>query len=66
MFGIICTDILLCLFPKGIPDLGKYGDVYELTYGSGRGHSPTSVALRKEVQRQILYQLSPKEVPLVI
>ncbi|XP_010931511.1 methylesterase 17 [Elaeis guineensis] len=45
----------------GIPDLEKYGDVYELTYGLGRGHSPTSMALRKEFQRRILYQLSPKQ-----
>ncbi|XP_008788157.2 methylesterase 17 [Phoenix dactylifera] len=45
----------------GIPDLTKYGDVYELTFGLGRGHSPTSMALRKEFQRPILYQLSPEE-----
>ncbi|KAF0916556.1 hypothetical protein E2562_007631, partial [Oryza meyeriana var. granulata] len=45
----------------GVPDLSEHGDVYDLTFGLGADHPPTSVALRKEFQRIILYQQSPEE-----
>ncbi|XP_042391993.1 methylesterase 17-like [Zingiber officinale] len=45
----------------GVPNLSRFGDVYELTFNSGPDNPPTSVALRKEFQRSILYQLSPVE-----
>ncbi|KAF0918601.1 hypothetical protein E2562_025185 [Oryza meyeriana var. granulata] len=45
----------------GVPDLSEHGDVYDLTFGLGADHPPTSVALRKEFQRIILYQQSPAE-----
>ncbi|CAL9121794.1 unnamed protein product [Musa textilis] len=45
----------------GVPDLSRFGDVYELKYSMGPNNPPTSVALRKEFQRKILYQLNPIE-----
>ncbi|KAL6597385.1 hypothetical protein ACP70R_046825 [Stipagrostis hirtigluma subsp. patula] len=45
----------------GAPDLSEFGDVYDLKFGLGEDHPPTSVALRKEHQRTILYQQSPQE-----
>uniref|UniRef100_J3N5J4 AB hydrolase-1 domain-containing protein n=1 Tax=Oryza brachyantha TaxID=4533 RepID=J3N5J4_ORYBR len=45
----------------GVPDLTEHGDVYDLTFGLGADRPPTSVALRKEFQRIILYQQSPHE-----
>ncbi|KAJ0975473.1 hypothetical protein J5N97_017438 [Dioscorea zingiberensis] len=45
----------------GVPNLSEYGDVYELQFGLVPDNPPTSVALKKEFQRMILYQLSPKE-----
>ncbi|KAL6906010.1 hypothetical protein ACP4OV_003611 [Aristida adscensionis] len=45
----------------GVPDLSEFGDVYDLRFGLGEDHPPTSVALRKEYQRAILYQQSPQE-----
>lgn len=45
----------------GAPDLSRYGEVYDYTYGEGRDKPPTSVILKKEVQREILYQMSPLE-----
>ncbi|KAI4997309.1 hypothetical protein ZWY2020_052651 [Hordeum vulgare] len=45
----------------GVPDLSELGDVYDLTFGLGIDHPPTSVALRPEFQRMILSQQSPQE-----
>lgn len=50
---------------QGVPDLSEFGDVYDLKFGLGDAHPPTSVALRKEYQRTILYQQSPQEVSMV-
>ncbi|MQL88933.1 hypothetical protein Taro_021498 [Colocasia esculenta] len=48
---------------NGFPDLSSgYGsDVFELNFGLGPELPPTTVAIRKEFQRQILYQLSSVE-----
>ncbi|KAL6870598.1 hypothetical protein ACP4OV_014446 [Aristida adscensionis] len=46
----------------GVPDLSGLGDVYDLKFGLGKDRPPTSVALRKEYQRTILYQQTPQEV----
>lgn len=45
----------------GTPDLSEFGDVYELEFGLGRDHPPTSALIKKEFQRKILYQMSPLE-----
>uniref|UniRef100_A0ACD5X0S7 Uncharacterized protein n=1 Tax=Avena sativa TaxID=4498 RepID=A0ACD5X0S7_AVESA len=45
----------------GVPDLSEHGDVFDLTFCLGLDRPPTSVALRPEFQRRILYQQSPQE-----
>uniref|UniRef100_A0A8I6Y538 AB hydrolase-1 domain-containing protein n=2 Tax=Hordeum vulgare subsp. vulgare TaxID=112509 RepID=A0A8I6Y538_HORVV len=45
----------------GAPDLTEFGDVYELAFGLGMDHPPTSVALQTKYQRMILSQESPPE-----
>ncbi|KAM0877885.1 hypothetical protein ACQ4PT_023841 [Festuca glaucescens] len=46
---------------KGKPDLSELGDVFDLAFGLGLDHPPTSVGLRAEFQHRILYQQSPQE-----
>ncbi|CAN6362080.1 unnamed protein product [Urochloa humidicola] len=45
----------------GVPDLSEFGDVYDLNFGLGEDHPPTSMALRKEYQRTIMHQQSSQE-----
>ncbi|KAG2559678.1 hypothetical protein PVAP13_8KG023600 [Panicum virgatum] len=46
----------------GVPDLSEFGgDVYDLNFGLGEDHPPTSMVLRKEFQRPILYQQCSQE-----
>ncbi|XP_015874663.3 methylesterase 17 [Ziziphus jujuba] len=45
----------------GRPDLSEYGDVNKFRYGMGPDQPPTSVILKDEFQRQILYHMSPLE-----
>ncbi|KAF2305787.1 hypothetical protein GH714_008186 [Hevea brasiliensis] len=45
----------------GIPDLSSFSDVYELGFGLGCDQPPTSAIIKKEFQRQIIYQMSPQE-----
>ncbi|KAJ9160490.1 hypothetical protein P3X46_025888 [Hevea brasiliensis] len=45
----------------GVPDLSSFGNVYELGFGLGCDHPPTSAIVKKEFQRQIIYQMSPQE-----
>ncbi|GAU42591.1 hypothetical protein TSUD_303070 [Trifolium subterraneum] len=46
----------------GVPDLSEFGDdVYELGFGLGHDKPPTSALIKKELQRKILYSLSPHE-----
>ncbi|CAK7340009.1 unnamed protein product [Dovyalis caffra] len=48
----------------GVPDLSSFGDVYELGFGLGSDHPPTSAIVKKEFQRKIVYQMSPQEVDI--
>eukprot|EP01018_Ginkgo_biloba_P007108 Gb_09897 [translate_table: standard] len=43
---------------QGVPNLWEE---YELKYGLGPNHPPTTAKIRKEFQRDLLYQLSPPE-----
>uniref|UniRef100_A0A0C9S8Q3 TSA: Wollemia nobilis Ref_Wollemi_Transcript_3974_1264 transcribed RNA sequence n=1 Tax=Wollemia nobilis TaxID=56998 RepID=A0A0C9S8Q3_9CONI len=43
---------------QGIPDVLKVSEFY---HGFGPDHPPTSTRIRREFQREILYQLSPPE-----
>ncbi|KAJ8751345.1 hypothetical protein K2173_016536 [Erythroxylum novogranatense] len=48
-------------FKDGHPDLSAYGDVQELEHGMGHDQPATSVMIKKEFQREILYNMSPEE-----
>ncbi|KAJ0964735.1 hypothetical protein J5N97_025873 [Dioscorea zingiberensis] len=45
-----------------VADLSEYGDVYEMYYGMGPENPPTSLKLKEEFQREVLYHMSPVEV----
>ncbi|CAL5204197.1 unnamed protein product [Lathyrus oleraceus] len=45
----------------GVPDLSEFGDVYELGFGLGQDKPPTSALIKKQLQRKILYPLTPHE-----
>ncbi|XP_017639431.1 methylesterase 17 [Gossypium arboreum] len=48
-------------YEHGDPDLSIYGDVCKMTYGLGADQPPTSMIIKEEFQRKILYHLSPIE-----
>lgn len=48
-------------FKDGDPDLSSYGDIYEKEYGFGTDQPPTSVLMKEQFQRQIMYNMSPIE-----
>ncbi|XVF07280.1 hypothetical protein REPUB_Repub06bG0124800 [Reevesia pubescens] len=48
-------------YEDSVPDLSVYGDVNTMTYGLGADQPPTSMIIKEEFQRKILYHLSPKE-----
>ncbi|XP_009784670.1 methylesterase 17-like [Nicotiana sylvestris] len=48
----------------GVPDLsdfGEFADVYDIGFGSGPEQPPTSIVIKKSLQRKIIYQISPLE-----
>ncbi|KAL2248991.1 methylesterase 17 isoform X2 [Sesamum indicum] len=48
----------------GVPDLSEFGElkeVYDVGFGLGEDHPPTTMMINKELQRKIIYQLSPQE-----
>ncbi|WCJ20112.1 methyl esterase 17 [Euphorbia peplus] len=45
----------------GVPNLSAYGEVYELGFGQGSDQPPTSAKVKKQLQREIIYQMSPPE-----
>ena len=47
---------------QGEPDVSEYGEVADLEYGMGLDQPPTSIIIKEEFQKRLLYQLSPKEV----
>ncbi|KAH9702966.1 methylesterase 17 [Citrus sinensis] len=52
-----CTDE-----DQGVPDLSGFGDdVYQLGFGLGADQPPTSAIVKQELQRKIIYQMSPQE-----
>ncbi|OMO83000.1 hypothetical protein CCACVL1_11615 [Corchorus capsularis] len=48
-------------YKDGDPDLSRYGDVNDMIYGEGGDQPPTSMIMKQEFQREILYHLSPME-----
>ncbi|ESR49196.1 methylesterase 17 [Citrus sinensis] len=54
-----CTDEDVKI---GVPDLSGFGDdVYQLGFGLGADQPPTSAIVKQELQRKIIYQMSPQE-----
>lgn len=54
-----CTDEDV---KDGVPDLSAFGDdVYQLGFGLGADQPPTSAIVKQELQRKIIYQMSPQE-----
>uniref|UniRef100_A0A803PVN9 Uncharacterized protein n=1 Tax=Cannabis sativa TaxID=3483 RepID=A0A803PVN9_CANSA len=49
----------------GEPDLSEYGDVSELIYGLGADQPPTSVIIKPQFQRMLMYNTSPIEAKSV-
>ncbi|KAI3778066.1 hypothetical protein L2E82_07064 [Cichorium intybus] len=45
----------------GVPDLSEYGDAFDLEFGLGVNQPPTTATIKKELQRKILYHMSPPE-----
>ena len=49
------TIFHLYLYMQGKPDLSSFGNVNEIEYGMGPDEPPTSVKIKEQFQRQILY-----------
>lgn len=45
----------------GSPDLSEFGDVNEYGHGFGVDQPPTSVMIKREFQRHIIYHMGPQE-----
>ncbi|XP_073019671.1 LOW QUALITY PROTEIN: methylesterase 17-like [Primulina eburnea] len=48
----------------GVPDVSEFGEldeVYDLWFGLGQDHPPTSVMVKKQLQRKLIYHMSPQE-----
>ncbi|KAK6121953.1 hypothetical protein DH2020_044307 [Rehmannia glutinosa] len=48
----------------GVPDLSGFGElneVFDIGFGLGQDHPPTTLMVKKELQRKIIYQLCPQE-----
>jgi len=45
----------------GIPDVSEFGDVFDFEYGLGPDQPPTSGIVKKEIERELLYNMSPLE-----
>ncbi|KAI3748931.1 hypothetical protein L6452_12372 [Arctium lappa] len=45
----------------GVPDLSEFGNVYDMEFGLGPDQPPTSAILKKELQRKLVYHMSPLE-----
>ncbi|KAK3014924.1 hypothetical protein RJ639_009940 [Escallonia herrerae] len=45
----------------GVPDLSEFGNAYDLEFGLGADQPPTTAVVKKELQRKIIYHMSPQE-----
>ncbi|KAJ0558698.1 putative carboxylesterase [Helianthus annuus] len=45
----------------GVPDVSEFGDVYDFEYGLGPDQPPTSAIVKKELERKLIYNMSPPE-----
>ena len=59
----VCIYIYIYIWiEQGDPDVSEYGEIADLEYGMGLDEPPTSVIIKEEFRKRILYQMSPKEV----
>ncbi|KAJ6976076.1 hypothetical protein NC653_031795 [Populus alba x Populus x berolinensis] len=47
---------------QGDPDVSEYGEVADLEYGMGIDQPPTSIIIKEEFQKRLLYHMSTREV----
>ncbi|XP_076928039.1 methylesterase 17-like [Bidens hawaiensis] len=45
----------------GVPDVSEFGEVYDFEFGLGPDEPPTSAIVKKELQRKLIYNMSPLE-----
>ncbi|KAL5720776.1 hypothetical protein ACHQM5_013413 [Ranunculus cassubicifolius] len=45
----------------GVPDLSMFGEAYDFEFGLGLDQPPTTAVVKKDLQRKILYNMSPIE-----
>ncbi|KAD5961413.1 hypothetical protein E3N88_12886 [Mikania micrantha] len=45
----------------GVPDASEFKDAYNFEYGLGPDQPPTSITVKKELERKIIYNMSPLE-----
>lgn len=58
----IATKYQVIEFSQGVPDLSDFGDAYDVEFGLGKDQPPTSAMVKKNLQRKIIYHMSPNEV----
>ncbi|KAG6578491.1 Methylesterase 17, partial [Cucurbita argyrosperma subsp. sororia] len=46
---------------NGVPDLSEFGDAYDVGFGQGPQQPPTTAVVKRELQRKIIYHMSPHE-----
>lgn len=54
--------IIFSISNQGVPDLSDFGDAYDFVFGLGQDQPPTSAVVKKDLQRKIIYHMSPSEV----
>ncbi|KAL9380179.1 hypothetical protein Peur_028661 [Populus x canadensis] len=59
--GLISASISVPYMEQGDPDVTEYGEVADLEYGMGLDQPPTSIIIKEEFQKRLLYHMSPKE-----
>ncbi|KAG6752549.1 hypothetical protein POTOM_044790 [Populus tomentosa] len=60
--GLISASISGPYMEQGDPDVSEYGEVADLEYGMGLDQPPTSIIIKEEFQKRLLYHMSTREV----
>ncbi|KAJ6885125.1 hypothetical protein NC652_031968 [Populus alba x Populus x berolinensis] len=59
--GLISASISGPYMEQGDPDVSEYGEVADLEYGMGLDQPPTSIIIKEEFQKRLLYHMSTRE-----
>nr|TKS09107.1 hypothetical protein D5086_0000096600 [Populus alba] len=59
--GLISASISGPYMEQGDPDVSEYGEVADLGYGMGIDQPPTSIIIKEEFQKRLLYHMSTRE-----